>query len=48
MDWRSVGAMEEERCEPARARGTENDGGAPGPSTVKDEKLHVVPKIFKN
>ena len=39
--------MEEERCVPARARGAEDGGGAAGPSTVKGEKLHVVPKILK-
>ena len=30
MDWRSVGAMEEERRVPARACGTEDGGGAAG------------------
>ena len=38
MDWRSAGAMEEERRAPARARGAEDGGGAAGPSTVKGEK----------
>ena len=47
MDWRSVGATEEERPAPARARGTQNGRGAPGPSTVIGEKLHVLPKNLK-
>ena len=48
MDWRSVGTTEEECRAPARAHGAQNGGGAPGPSTVEGEKLHVVPKNFKN
>ena len=37
MDWRSTGAPEEEHRAPARANGTEDGGGAAGPSTVKGE-----------
>ena len=37
MDWRRAGALEEERRAPTRACGTEDSGGAAGPSTVKGE-----------
>ena len=47
MDWRSVGAMEEERRVPARARGAEDGGGAAGPSTVKGEIEMFYQKLKK-
>ena len=37
MDWRRAGAPEEERRAPARPRGTEDGGGAAGPSAVEGE-----------
>ena len=39
--------MEEERCAPARARGAQNGGGAPGPSTVKGEREMLYQKLKK-
>ena len=47
MDWRSAGAPEKERRVPARARGTEDGGGAAGPSTVEGKKMRVLPKNLK-
>ena len=46
MDWRSALAIEEERRAPVRVRGTEDGGGATGPSTVKGER-DLVPKKWK-
>ena len=45
MDWTTGPAIEEERCAPTRACSAQDSGGAPGPSTIKGEKLHVLPKI---
>ena len=38
MEWTTGPAMEEERRVPVRARGTEDGGGAAGPSTVKGKR----------
>ena len=39
MEGRSIATWEEERRAPVRARGTEDGGGAAGPSTVKGKRL---------
>ena len=39
--------MKEERCAPARAHGTENGGGAAGPSTLKVRNRMFYQKIEK-
>ena len=43
MESRSAPAWEQQRHAPVRARGAENGGGAPGPSTVKGE-CDLLPK----
>ena len=43
MDRRSAPTWEQERCSPVRARGAEDGGGAPGPSTVQGE-CEPIPK----
>ena len=46
MDSRSAPRREEERHAPIRERGTEDGGGAPGPSTVKG-KIEIVKNFWK-
>ena len=41
MDSRSAPQWEQEHRAPVRARGAEDGGGAPGPSTVKGERQSV-------
>ena len=47
MEWRSAAATNEERRAPVRARGAEDGGGAPGPSTVKGERERLYQKLKK-
>ena len=41
MDSSSAPQWEQEHCAPVRARGAEDGGGAPGPSTVKGKREMV-------
>ena len=46
MNWRSAPGREEERRTSLRARGIEDGGGAPGPSTVKG-KIEMVKNVLE-
>ena len=41
MDSRSAATWEQERRAPVRARGAQDGGGPPGPSTMKGERQSV-------